>query len=48
MKTNINSKSTWSHVNWKDVYKAVFTLQRKIGKKNYERKKRLINKYIWV
>lgn len=30
MKTDINSKSAWSHVNWKDIYKIVFILQQKI------------------
>ena len=30
MKTDINSKSAWSHVNWKEIYKTVFILQRKI------------------
>ena len=30
MKTNINSTSAWNHVNWKDIHKSVFILQRKI------------------
>lgn len=30
MKTDINSKSAWSHVNWKDINKNVFILQQKI------------------
>ena len=30
MKTKVNSNLTWSHVNWKEVNKSVYILQRKI------------------
>lgn len=30
MKDKVDSKSAWIHVNWKDVNKSVFTLQKKI------------------
>ena len=30
MKTKVDSNSAWTHVNWKEVNKSVFILQRKI------------------